>query len=216
MLDESYWWVAGALTLGIAGTVWLARQARFKQEATGERTRVLPAAIGLILGLPLVVGFLAGTKIELDMPELKGFNFSGGMTLSPEFAALLIGLTVYTSAFVAEIVRAGIQSVGHGQWEAASSLGLKRPKILTLIVLPQALRIIVPPMTSTYLSYTKNSSLAIAVGYPDLVSVANTTMNQTGQPIEAIAIFMSVYLTLSLLISAFMNWYNKKIALLER
>ena len=216
VLDESHWWVAAAFALGVAGTIWLMRRARLKQEATGERTRVLPAALGLIVGLPLFIGFVVGAKVVLDVPELKGFNFSGGMTLSPEFAALLIGLTVYTSAFVAEIVRAGIQSVGHGQWEAASAIGLKRPRILTLIVLPQALRIIVPPMTSTYLNYTKNSSLAIAVGYPDLVSVANTTMNQTGQPIEAIAIVMSVYLTLSLLISAFMNWYNKKIALLER
>jgi general L-amino acid transport system permease protein len=216
VLDDTHWWVAGAFALGVAGTIWLAKWAKARQMATGERMAVWPAGIGLIVGLPIVVGFLAGAGIELDVPELKGFNFSGGLTLSPEFAALLIGLTVYTAAFVAEIVRAGIQSVGKGQWEAAYALGIKRPRLLRLIVLPQALRIIVPPMTSTYLNYTKNSSLAIAIGYPDLVSVANTTMNQTGQPIEAIAIFMSVYLILSLLISAFMNWYNKKISLRER
>jgi general L-amino acid transport system permease protein len=137
------------------------------------------------------------------------------MLMSPEFSALLIGLTVYTAAFVAEIVRSGIQAVNRGQWEASQALGIKRGRILRLVVLPQALRIIVPPMTSTYLNYTKNSSLGIAVGYPDLVSVSNTTMNQTGQAVEAIAIFMSVYLTLSLLISAFMNWYNKQVALKE-
>jgi general L-amino acid transport system permease protein len=216
VLDDSHWWVAGAFAVGVVGTYLFHRWAKRRQEATGERTSLIPAAIGFLIVLPLVIGALVGAPFDLDLPELKGFNFSGGMTLSPEFAALLIGLTVYTSAFVAEIVRAGIQSVGKGQWEASEALGIRRPRILRLIVLPQALRIIIPPMTSTYLNYTKNSSLAIAIGYPDLVSVANTTMNQTGQPIEAIAIFMSVYLTLSLLISAFMNWYNKKIALRER
>jgi general L-amino acid transport system permease protein len=216
VLDPSHWWVAGAFALGVAGTVWLLRTARARQEATGERMSVLPGSLGMLIAFPLVVGLVVGAPFDLDVPELKGFNFSGGLTLSPEFAALLIGLTVYTSAYVAEIVRAGIQAVNKGQWEAASALGFKRPRVLRLIVLPQALRIIVPPMTSTYLNYTKNSSLAIAIGYPDLVSVANTTMNQTGQAVEAIVIFMSVYLTLSLLISAFMNWYNRRIAMRER
>lgn len=216
VLDDTHWWVAGAFAVGVVGTILFHRWAKERQAATGERTSIIPAALGLLLVFPVVVGFLVGAKFEPDVPELKGFNFSGGLTLSPEFAALLIGLTVYTAAFVAEIVRAGILSVSKGQWEAAEALGIRRPRVLRLIVLPQALRIIVPPMTSTYLNYTKNSSLAIAIGYPDLVSVANTTMNQTGQPIEAIAIFMSVYLTLSLLISAFMNWYNKKISLRER
>jgi general L-amino acid transport system permease protein len=145
-------------------------------------------------------------------PELQGFNFVGGATLTPEFAALLIGLAAYTAAFIAEIVRAGILAVDRGQGEAAHALGLSRAQALRLVILPQALRVIVPPMTSQYLNLTKNSSLAVAIGYPDLVSIANTTMNQTGQAIEGIAIIMAVYLTISLSISAFMNWYNAHVA----
>ena len=150
------------------------------------------------------------------MPVFKGFNFVGGVTLSPEFAALLIGLVVYTSAFIAEVVRSGIQSVNHGQWEAAGALGLRNALVLRLVVLPQALRVIIPPMTSQYLNITKNSSLAVAIGYPDIVSVVNTTLNQTGQAIEGIMIIMAAYLTVSLSISLFMNWYNRRIALVER
>ena len=145
-------------------------------------------------------------------PELQGFNFVGGATLTPEFAALLIGLVTYTAAFIAEIVRAGILAVDRGQSEAAHALGLSRGQATRLIILPQALRVIVPPMTSQYLNLTKNSSLAVAIGYPDLVSIANTTMNQTGQAIEGIATIMAVYLTISLSISAFMNWYNAHVA----
>ncbi|HEX2334341.1 MAG TPA: ABC transporter permease subunit [Burkholderiales bacterium] len=145
-------------------------------------------------------------------PELQGFNFVGGATLTPEFAALLIGLAAYTAAFIAEIVRAGILAVDRGQGEAAHALGLSRAHALRLVILPQALRVIVPPITSQYLNLTKNSSLAVAIGYPDLVSIANTTMNQTGQAIEGIAIIMAVYLTISLSISAFMNWYNAHVA----
>jgi len=148
-----------------------------------------------------------------DSPVLSGFNFAGGATLSPEFAALLVGLVTYTAAFIGEIVRAGILSVDRGQIEAAYSLGLARRAAMRFVVLPQALRLIVPPMTSQYLNLTKNSSLAVAIGYPDLVSIANTTMNQTGQAIEGIAIIMGVYLTISLSISAFMNWYNRRVAL---
>jgi general L-amino acid transport system permease protein len=146
------------------------------------------------------------------VPELQGFNFVGGATLTPEFAALLMGLVTYTAAFIAEIVRAGILAVDRGQGEAAHALGLSRGQATRLIILPQALRVIVPPMTSQYLNLTKNSSLAVAIGYPDLVSIANTTMNQTGQAIEGIAIIMAVYLTISLSISAFMNWYNAHVA----
>jgi len=147
------------------------------------------------------------------VPELQGFNFVGGLAVSPEFAALLIGLVTYTAGFIAEIVRAGILAVDRGQGEAAHALGLTRAQATRLIVLPQALRVIIPPMTSQYLNLTKNSSLAVAIGYPDLVSIANTTMNQTGQAIEGIAIIMAVYLTISLSISAFMNWYNARVAL---
>jgi general L-amino acid transport system permease protein len=154
--------------------------------------------------------------LSLDIPELKGFNFAGGMTLTPEFAALLFGLVIYTSAFIAEVVRSGIQSVDRGQWEAAGALGIKNSLVLRLVVLPQALRVIIPPMTSQYLNITKNSSLAVAIGYPDLVSVINTTLNQTGQAIEGILMIMAAYLTVSLSISVFMNWYNKRIALVER
>jgi general L-amino acid transport system permease protein len=148
-----------------------------------------------------------------DVPALEGFNFTGGIALSPEFAALLVGLTTYTAGFIAEIVRAGILSVPRGQGEAARSLGLVRRDELRHVVLPQALRLIVPPLTSQYLNLTKNSSLAVAIGYPDLVSIANTSMNQTGQAIEGVAMIMAVFLTISLSISAFMNWYNRRVAL---
>ena len=147
-----------------------------------------------------------------SVPELQGFNFVGGMVVSPEFATLLVGLATYTAAFIAETVRAGVLAVDRGQTEAAHALGLTRAQTLRRIVLPQALRVIVPPMTNQYLNLTKNSSLAVAIGYPDLVSIANTTMNQTGQAIEGVAIIMAVYLTISLSISAFMNWYNAHVA----
>ena len=148
-----------------------------------------------------------------NVPVLEGFNFSGGLVLTPEFATLLAGLSIYTAAFIAEIVRAGVLSVSRGQWEAAFAVGLTRPQALRHVVMPQALRVAVPPAASQYLNLTKNSSLAVAIGYPDLVSIANTTMNQTGQAIEGVAIIMAVYLTISLSISAFMNWYNARIVL---
>jgi general L-amino acid transport system permease protein len=148
-----------------------------------------------------------------SVPVLEGFNFAGGLVLTPEFAALLLGLSIYTAAFVAEIVRAGVLAVSRGQWDAACAVGLKRGQALRHVVMPQALRVIVPPLASQYLNLTKNSSLAVAIGYPDLVSIANTTMNQTGQAIEGVAIIMAVYLSISLSISAFMNWYNARIAL---
>jgi general L-amino acid transport system permease protein len=150
------------------------------------------------------------------MPQLRGFNFAGGWTIAPEYFALLLALVTYTSAFIAEIVRSGIQSVHKGQWDAAVALGLKRSFVLKQIILPQALRVIIPPLTSQYLNLTKNSSLAVAIGYQDIVSVANTTLNQTGQAIEAIALIMLVFLTISLSISLFMNWFNARIALTER
>jgi general L-amino acid transport system permease protein len=152
----------------------------------------------------------------MDVPELTGFNFIGGATLSPEFIALLLGLVLYTAAFVAEVVRAGIQSVSKGQRDAAMSIALRPTQVLNLVILPQALRVIIPPLTSQMLNLTKNSSLAVAIGFPDFVSVANTTMNQTGQSIEGVALIMAVYLIFSLSTSAFMNWYNKKVALVER
>jgi general L-amino acid transport system permease protein len=152
----------------------------------------------------------------MSVPELVGFNFHGGLNISPEFGALLLGLVIYTAAFVAEIVRAGIQAVSKGQTEAAMAIGLRPGQILNLVILPQALRVIIPPLTSQMLNLTKNSSLAVAIGFPDFVSVASTTINQTGQAIEGISLIMVVYLCFSLLTSLFMNWYNKKMALVER
>jgi len=201
---------------GIAATWLVGRALRARQFATGQRTPLWPFALGLLLGLPVAVWAAMGAPWQADIPVLRGFNFRGGGTISPEFAALLLGLVLYTAAFVAEIVRAGIQAIHHGQWEAAGALGLSRGDQLRLVILPQALRVIVPPMTSQYLNITKNSSLAVAIGYQDIVSIANTTINQTGQAIEGIAIIMAVYLTISLSISAFMNWYNARIALKER
>ncbi|MGH7871627.1 MAG: ABC transporter permease subunit, partial [Candidatus Binatia bacterium] len=161
------------------------------------------------------IAFPSFSPINLvwDVPALDGFNFSGGDSLSPEFAALLIGLSLYTAAFIAEIVRAGILSVNPGQYEAADSVGHTERQAMRFIVLPQALRLIIPPLASQYLNCTKNSSLAVAIGYPDLVSIANTTINQTGQAIEGIAIIMAVYLTISVVTSALMNWYNRRIGL---
>ncbi len=194
----------------------LRRRARKRQERTGKPFPVFRVSVGIIIGLPLITWWLAGAPTAMDVPVLVGFNFKGGVNISPEFSALLLGLVLYTAAFVAEAVRAGIQSVSHGQTEAAMSMGLKSGQILNLVIFPQALRVIIPPLTNQILSLTKNSSLAVAIGYPDFVSVAGTTINQTGQAIEGIAMMMVVYLFFSLTTSAFMNWYNKKTALVER
>jgi general L-amino acid transport system permease protein len=215
--DDPVWgWMGIALLVAIGLVVALRWWAAKRQARTGQQFPVLLSSIGLILGLPLLVWLAGGAPTDLDMPELQGFNFRGGTSLSPEFAAILIGLVVYTAAFIAEIVRSGILAVSHGQTEAALALGLHRGQVLRLVILPQALRVIVPPITSQYLNLTKNSSLAVAIGYPDVVSIANTTLNQTGQAIEGVTMIMAVYLTISLAISLFMNWYNKRISLVER
>ena len=206
-------WLGLALLAGLALAWALARWAWARQARTGQPFPVLAAGTALALGVPLAVFLAAGAPLALDRPSLQGFNFTGGGAFTPEFAALLGGLTLYTAAFIAEIVRAGVLAVDRGQFEAAYSLGLPRRRTMRLVILPQALRVIVPPLTSQYLNLTKNSSLAVAIGYPDLVSIANTTMNQTGQAIEGIAIIMGVFLTISLSISALMNWYNRRIAL---
>ena len=194
----------------------LRRWAKKRQERTGKLFPVLRVSVGILIGLPVITWWLNGAPTAMDVPVLKGFNFKGGVNISPEFSALLLGLVLYTAAFVAEAVRAGIQSVSKGQTEAAMSMGLKSGQVLTLVILPQALRVIIPPLTNQMLSLTKNSSLAVAIGYPDFVSVAGTTINQTGQAMEGIALMMVVYLFFSLTTSAFMNWYNKRIALVER
>jgi general L-amino acid transport system permease protein len=205
-----------ALAIAIAAVVVLKRWAKTRQDRTGKGFPVFRVALALIVGLPLVAWAAGGAPTAMNVPVLKGFNFRGGVSVSPEFSALLLGLVLYTAAFVAEVVRAGIQSVSHGQTEAAMALGLKPGLILNLIILPQALRVIIPPLTSQMLNLTKNSSLAVAIGYPDFVSVAGTTINQTGQAIEGVALIMACYLFFSLTTSAFMNWYNKKMALVER
>ncbi len=209
--------VITAFIIGLIVTISISIWAKNKQRLTGQQTPMARIALGLIVGLPLLVYFIAGMPISMEYPVLKGFNFKGGISIIPELAALLVALSVYTAAFIAEIVRSGINAVNHGQTEAAMSLGLPRSKTLKLVVIPQALRIIIPPLTSQYLNLTKNSSLAMAIGYPDLVSVfAGTTLNQTGQAIEIIAMTMGVYLALSLMTSALMNLYNRKVALVER
>lgn len=214
--DPAYTYMGVAFLVALAASYVVYRWGKQRQAATGQQFPIYRSALGLVIGLPLLTWLLAGAPTVLDVPELRGFNFAGGISLSPEFAALLFGLTFYTAAFIAEIVRGGILAVSHGQSEAAFALGLRQTQVLRLVVLPQALRIIVPPTTSQYLNLTKNSSLAVAIGYPDLVSVGNTTLNQTGQAIEAVTIFMAVYLTFSLTISVLMNWYNRSIALVER
>jgi general L-amino acid transport system permease protein len=209
--------VAAAFAIGVAATVVLRSWARRRQARTGEQFPVFWIGCAAIVGLPLVVLVATGFPIGFQKPELRGFNFVGGVRLIPEFMALLVALTTYTAAFIAEVVRAGILAVPRGQTEAALALGLRRGLTLRLVVVPQALRVIVPPLTNQYLNLTKNSSLAVAVGYPDLFAVfAGTTLHQTGQAIEIIAITMAVYLSISLLTSALMNWYNARIRLTER
>jgi general L-amino acid transport system permease protein len=215
-LGIGHLWVFAAFVLGLVLTLAWARSAKRKQDQTGIRPRVWPAAVLLLIGLPALMWVALGLPVALEVPELRGFNFSGGMTVSPEYGAMLLGLVLYTSAFIAEIVRSGILAISQGQWEAAGALGLRRGIVLRRIVLPQALRVIIPPMTSQYLNLIKNSSLGVAIGYSEIVSIATTTLNQTGQAIEGIAIIMVVYLAFSLSISLFMNWYNARIALVER
>jgi general L-amino acid transport system permease protein len=211
-----YHWMGLALILAIIAVIPLRRWAARRQATTGRQFPIGWVGTGLVVGLPAIVFIAAGAPFALNAPALRGFNFSGGSSVSPEFAALLLGLVIYTGTFIAEIVRAGILAVSWGQSEAAMALGLKSGQRMRLVVLPQALRVIIPPLTSQYLGLTKNSSLAVAIGYPDLVSIANTTMNQTGQAVEAIIMIMGVYLFISLTISLAMNLYNRAVALVER
>ncbi len=215
--QSGFWMTWAALLVAIVASVALSRWAHRRQDLTGQQFPVFWTSLGMLIGLPLVVFLASGSPLEWSYPELKGFSFRGGMQILPELIALWLGLTLYTASFIAEIVRSGIQAVSHGQSEASFALGLRPNLTLRLVVIPQALRVIVPPLTSQYLNLTKNSSLAVAIGYPDLVSVfAGTTLNQTGQAVEVIAITMVFYCTVSLLISLYMNWYNKRIALVER
>lgn len=208
--------VLWALAAGIVVAVIVTRMLKKKREATGDAPPILPVALSSILVPPFIALAVQGFPATFSVPVLQGFNFTGGIELSPEFAALVLGLVLYTAAFIAEIVRGGIVAVSKGQWEASRALGLPAGRIMRLVVLPQALRVIIPPLTSQYLNLTKNSSLAVAIGYPDLVHVSNTTMNQTGRAVEVILVFAAVYLTISLVTSGFMNWYNGRVALKER
>ena len=214
---SGFGWVEAALLAGAAGAIAFYVWARRRQERTGAQAPVLMVALALLLGLPAVVFVSAGFPLAFELPQAERFNIAGGIEILPEFAALLFGLSIYTAAFIAEVVRAGILAVSRGQTEAAYSLGVRPGPTLRLIVVPQAMRVIIPPLTSQYLNLTKNSSLAVAIGYPDLVQVfTGTVLNQTGQAVEVVAITMLVYLVISLATSLIMNLYNSRMSLVER
>lgn len=206
-----------SVLVALAAIVILSTWAKRRREETGQRFPVFLTSLAILIAVPVVTFIASGSPITFSYPELKGFNFAGGMDIRPELMALLLGLVLYTASFIAEIVRAGILAVAHGQSEAAYALGLRPGMTTRLVIIPQALRVIIPPLTNQYLNLTKNSSLAVAVGYPDLVSVfSGTALNQTGRAIEIVSLTMLVYLTISLATSAFMNWFNRRIALVER
>ena len=216
-MAEGFWPFLITLGLALLAVLLMARWAHRRFEASGQPFPALLTGLGMLVLLPAFAVLIFGSPFHWTVPELKGFNFRGGLVLIPELIALTLALTVYTAAFIAENVRSGIQAVSHGQTEAARSLGLKPGVTLRKVIIPQALRVIIPPLTSQYLNLVKNSSLAAGIGYPDMVSLfAGTVLNQTGQAIEVIAITMSVYLSISISISLLMNWYNKRIALVER
>ncbi|RTL72982.1 MAG: amino acid ABC transporter permease [Hyphomicrobiales bacterium] len=210
-------WVLGAFIVGILASIGLSIYAKRLQRETGRQLPVFLPSLLLIIGLPLVVFVLLGAPMAFEYPQLRGFNFNGGVVILPELMALVVGLSLYTASFIAETVRSGLMGVPKGQTEAADALGLSRGQSLRLVIIPQAMRIIIPPLTSQYLNLTKNSSLAVAIGYPDFVSVfTGTVLNQTGQAVEVILITMGVFLTISLATSFGMNWFNKRMALVER
>jgi general L-amino acid transport system permease protein len=210
------WMFWAGLLIAVVTSYFLHRWAKARQMATGQRFPSILTAIALIILLPILFFALAGWPLTFDYPKMGTFRMAGGTTLPPEFMALLLALSFYTASFIAEAVRAGIQAVSHGQTEAANALGLRAGPTTRLVIIPQAMRVIIPPMTSQYLNLTKNSSLAVAIGYPDLVATGGTTLNQTGQAIEIVMIWMAVYLTLSLVTSGFMNWFNARVRLVER
>jgi general L-amino acid transport system permease protein len=214
-VSEVFAWATLALVIGCIGAFALSRWADRRRRLTGRELPALWLSLGIIVGLPLLTWLLGGSPTAMSTPKLGGFNFVGGITLSPEFLALLLGLSLYIAAFIAEIVRSGIQSVPRGQIEAARAIGLKRSEIYRKVVLPQALRVIVPPATAQYVSLTKNSSLGVAIGYPELFNVDNTIVTLSGNTIEAIAIMMAIYLSIAFTIALIMNWYNKLVQIKE-
>lgn len=213
---EGAWLIFAGLVIAIAISWFVANRAKARQMATGQQFPVFWTCLALIVGLPLLAYFLTGMPLTWNMPQKGTFNLTGGINVKPEFLSLYLALSFYTASFIAEIVRAGIMGVPKGQTEAFSALGVRPGVGLRKVILPQALRIIIPPLTSQYLNLTKNSSLAVAVGYPDLYAIGGTILNQTGQAIEIVVIFGIVYLSISLLTSLFMNWFNNKMALKER
>ena len=217
LFEPAMWAVFIAFLAGIGFSWWFARYAHKVQDATGKIYPVLWISLAAIFLFPILVYLIVGQPITLEFAELKGFNFKGGMVLRPEYLALTLALALYTAAFIAEIVRAGIQAISHGQTEAGRALGIKESRIMSLVIIPQALRVIIPPLSSQYLNLTKNSSLAIAIGYMDIVgTIGGVSLNQTGREMECMTIVLALYLSFSLMISAFMNWYNKKMKLVER
>jgi general L-amino acid transport system permease protein len=213
---EGAWLVGLAFVIAIAMCFFVARKARARQRATGQRFPVFWTSAALLVGLPLLGLAAAGFPLSFSVPKIGAFQASGGLSITPEFLALYLSLSLYTASFIAEIVRAGILGVSKGQTEASYALGLRPGATTRLVIVPQAMRIIVPPLTSQYLNLTKNSTLAIAVGYADLVSVGGTILNKSGNAIQIVAIWMAVYLTISLVTSLFMNWFNSRVALVER
>lgn len=217
ILENGSMWIGIAIFLAVILTIAIKRWSTKRQNKTGQTFPVFISSLALLIMLPLLTYWVSGSPISMELPKLQGFNFVGGWTIIPELTSLLLALALYTSAFIAEIVRSGIESVDHGQTEAAQSLALSKLQTLRLVIIPQSLRVIIPPLTSEYLNLTKNSSLATAIGYPELVSVfMGTTLNQTGHAIEIIAMTMAVYLVISLSTSLFMNIYNRRVALVER
>ena len=217
LFEPAMWAVFIAFIAGVGFSVWFSRYAKKVQDETGKIYPVVWISLGAIILFPILVYFVVGSPITLEYAVLKGFNFKGGLVLRPEFLALTLALALYTAAFIAEIVRAGIQAISHGQTEASYALGIRPNRTMRLVIIPQALRVIIPPLSSQYLNLTKNSSLAIAIGYMDIVgTIGGVSLNQTGREMECMTIVLALYLSFSLLISAFMNWYNKKMKLVER
>ena len=213
---EGAWLIPVAFLVGVVATIVVARWARQRQAATGKQFHTIWTGIGLIIGLPILAFLIMGAPLTFDSPIAGRFNMTGGARILPEFVALYVALSLYTASFIAEVIRAGIRGVAKGQSEAAFALGLQPSHTTRLVVVPQAMRIIIPPLTSQYLNLTKNSSLGVAIGFPELFSTTSTTLNQTGQAVEAISIMLTVYLAISIATSIFMNWFNAKMALVER
>jgi len=214
---DGFGFTVAAFGVAVIAALIFRRWAKKVQEDTGKIYPVFLICTGVIIGLPLIVFLISGSPLTWEMPKMGRFNLQGGVMLLPEFLALWLALSFYTSAFIAEIVRSGIMAINKGQWEAAGALGIRRNRVLQLVIIPQALRVIIPPLASQYLNLTKNSSLAIAIGYMDIVAtIGGITLMQTGKEMETMIIVLLLYLSFSLVISAFMNWYNKRIALVER